>query len=60
VTPAEVVRARKAAGLTQKQAGETASVDERTWQRWELGEVSRVRRSAIQPVIDVAKRKSSD
>ena len=34
----EIKKARKAAGLTQKQAGELLSVGVRTWQRWEYGE----------------------
>lgn len=31
-------RAKRAAGLTQQQAGELLSVGVRTWQRWEHGE----------------------
>ena len=34
----EIKKARQAAGLTQRQAGELLSVGVRTWQRWEYGE----------------------
>ena len=34
----EIKKARQAAGLTQRQAGELLSVVVRTWQRWEYGE----------------------
>jgi DNA-binding transcriptional regulator YiaG len=36
-TAAEVARARKAAGLTQTQAGELVYAPLRTWQDWEYG-----------------------
>jgi DNA-binding transcriptional regulator YiaG len=38
VTPAELRRVRESGGLTQKEAATICSVDERTYQRWELGE----------------------
>lgn len=36
--PAEIVAAREAAGLTQREAGELVHSDIRSWQRWEAGE----------------------
>ena len=37
--------------MTQKQAAAITGVDERTWQRWELGQVARVRRAMLQAVL---------
>jgi DNA (cytosine-5)-methyltransferase 1 len=37
-TPYEIRAARKAAGLTQAQAGALVHSDGRTWRRWEAGE----------------------
>lgn len=37
IEPIEIKKARQAAGLTQKQAGEVVRAKRRTWQDWELG-----------------------
>lgn len=37
-TPADIRKARKAAGLTQGEAGALVGAERRTWQAWELGE----------------------
>lgn len=37
-SPAEILAAREAAGLTQAAAGELVHVGVRTWQKWEYGE----------------------
>lgn len=56
VSPAEVVRMRAAAGLTQRDAATLVGVHETTWQRWELGTVKRIRRATLAPVALAAKR----
>lgn len=38
ITSEMIIKARKIAGLTQKQSAELLYVDERTWQRWESGD----------------------
>lgn len=44
-TPAAIIAAREAAGLTQKQAGAVLYCSERTWQDWERG------RRVMMPVL---------
>lgn len=56
VSPAEVLRMRTAARLTQKAAALLVGVHEVTWQRWELGAVKKVRRATLEPVTAAAKR----
>jgi DNA-binding XRE family transcriptional regulator len=50
-TREDVLEARQRAGLTQKEAAAITGVDERTWLRWELGQVTRVRRAMLQDVL---------
>lgn len=44
-TPAAILAAREAAGLTQKQAGAVLYCSERAWQDWERG------RRVMMPVL---------
>ena len=39
IKPEELRKARKAAGLTQEQAASLVYITERTWRKWEMGEV---------------------
>ena len=57
IGPAEVLKVRTAAGLTQRQAGALVDVHETTWQRWELGLVKRVRRSTLDPIVALAAKR---
>ena len=43
-TPAEILAAREAAGLTQAQAAELVHASARNWQQWEQTEGANVRR----------------
>lgn len=43
VTAKQLRQAREASGLTQKEAAAVCEVDERTYQRWESGETTRIR-----------------
>lgn len=43
------------AGLTQKDAAALCGVDERTYQRWELGEVKRLRAVYLEQLGNAAR-----
>jgi DNA-binding XRE family transcriptional regulator len=59
VKPADLRAVRESAGLTQKEAAAICSVDERTYQRWELGErkVRSIYLSWLRQHVDAAQRK---
>ena len=57
VTPGQLRAARERAGLTQKEAAALCGVDERTYQRWELGEVKRLRSVYLERIGSAPKKR---